>query len=75
LLRYELSRRKRWLGLGSVETFLLEEASQRSLRARALPADKLDPLKARRAERARSKPPSPLALRPLLRQTEYLMPR
>jgi integrase len=51
-LRYELRRKKRWLGLGSVATFSLEEARQRARRARQLLADKIDPLEARRAERA-----------------------
>jgi len=52
LLRYELRHQKRWMGLGSVATFSLEEARQRARRARQLLAGKIDPLEARRSERA-----------------------
>src|SRR5262249_33309755 len=52
LLRYELRGRKRWMGLGSLATFTLEEARGRARRARQLLADGIDPLEARRAERA-----------------------
>jgi|SRR5215813_2870041 len=52
LLRFELNGRKRWMGLGSAATFTLAEARERALAARKLLADKIDPLDARRAERA-----------------------
>jgi len=52
LLRFELNGQKRWMGLGSVATFTLAEARERALAARKLLADKIDPLVARRAERA-----------------------
>jgi integrase len=52
LLRYELRGKKRWMGLGSVATFSLEEARARARKARQLLADGIDPLDARRAERA-----------------------
>src|SRR5262249_48051932 len=52
LLRFELRGRKRWMGLGSAATFTLAEARERALAARKLLADGIDPLVARRAERA-----------------------
>jgi integrase len=52
LLRFELRGRKRWMGLGSAATFTLAEARERALAARKLLADKIDPLDARRTERA-----------------------
>jgi integrase len=52
LLRYELRGKKHWLGLGSLATFTLEEARQRARRARQLLADGINPLDAKRAERA-----------------------
>src|SRR5262249_8434814 len=52
LLRYELGGRRRWMGLGSAATFTLAEARERALAARKLLADGIDPLVARRAERA-----------------------
>jgi len=52
LLRFELNGRKRWMGLGSAATFTLAEARERALAARKLLADKIDPLDARRTERA-----------------------
>jgi hypothetical protein len=41
------------MGLGSTETFSLEEARRRAHEARQLLADEIDPLDARRAERAK----------------------
>src|SRR5262249_30148960 len=52
LLRYELRGVRRWMGLGSLADFSLEEARQRARRARQLLADGVDPLEARRVERA-----------------------
>src|SRR5215831_7634259 len=52
LLRYEINKQSRWMGLGSAATFTLAEARERAHRARQLLADKIDPLAARRAERA-----------------------
>ena len=51
-LRYQLRGRTRWMGLGSARTFSLEEARQRAKEARQKLTDKVDPLEARRAERA-----------------------
>jgi integrase len=52
LLRYELAGARRWMGLGSAATFTLAEARERARAARKLLADGIDPLDARRAERA-----------------------
>ena len=52
LLRYEHNGRERWMGLGPVHTFRLEEARERARRARQSLLDGIDPLDARRAERA-----------------------
>lgn len=52
LLRYERDGRERWMGLGSAHTFTLEEARERAREARKLLADGIDPLEAKRAERA-----------------------
>jgi len=52
LLRYERNGRKRWMGLGALRDFSLEEARERARKARQLLADGVDPLEARKAERA-----------------------
>ena len=52
LLRYELNKRERFLGLGSLDTFSLKEARERARSARQKIADGIDPVDARRAERA-----------------------
>jgi integrase len=52
LLRYEREGRERWMGLGSAQTFTLEEARERARDARKLLADGIDPLEAKRAEKA-----------------------
>jgi integrase len=52
LLRYERAGRERWMGLGPLHTFTLEEARARARQARQQLADGIDPLDARRAERA-----------------------
>jgi integrase len=54
LLRYELHAKKHWMGLGSLKTFTLNEARSRARRARQLLADGIDPLAARRTERAQA---------------------
>ena len=53
LLRYERGGRERWMGLGALHTFSLAEARDRARKARQLLADGIDPLDARKAERAR----------------------
>ena len=50
LLRYEINGTKRWMGLGSVADFSLDEARDRARKARQLLADGIDPLAMRRAE-------------------------
>ena len=52
LLRYRLHGRERWMGLGSVNDFSLDEARERARRARQLIKDGVDPLDARAADRA-----------------------
>lgn len=59
LLRYEISaptakngRRERWMGLGSVDTFDLDEARERARKARQQLKDGIDPLEERKAARA-----------------------
>lgn len=52
LLRYERAGKERWMGLGSAQTFTLEEARERARNARKLLADGIDPIESRRAERA-----------------------
>src|SRR5271155_3288494 len=52
LLRYERAGRERWMGLGPLHTFTLEEARARARQARQQIADGIDPLDARKAERA-----------------------
>jgi Phage integrase central domain/Arm DNA-binding domain len=52
LLRYERDGRERWLGLGALADFTLDEARARARRARQQLADGIDPLAAREAERA-----------------------
>ncbi|MGA7453957.1 MAG: integrase arm-type DNA-binding domain-containing protein [Rhodoplanes sp.] len=52
LLRYVLNGRERWMGLGKLADFNLEEARERAKAARQLLADGTDPLEARKAERA-----------------------
>jgi integrase len=54
-LRYQLDGRPHWLGLGSARTFSLEEARQRAKAARQLWTDGVDPIDAKRAERAAKK--------------------
>jgi integrase len=62
LLRYERDdcrpnrigkRRERWMGLGPVDDFTLDEARERARKARQLLKDGIDPLEARKAERIR----------------------
>jgi hypothetical protein len=53
ILRYELRRRKREMGLGSTRDFSLEQVRQRARSAHQLLADKIDPLEMRRAEQAK----------------------
>jgi integrase len=52
LLRYQLAGEKHWMGLGSYPDFSLAEARERARRERQKLADGIDPLSAKRAERA-----------------------
>jgi len=51
-LRFQLNGKSRWMGLGSARVFSLSKARQRAKEAHEKLADKLDPISARRAERA-----------------------
>ncbi len=52
LFRFERGGHERWLGLGPLHTFSLDEARERARRARQTLADGVDPLDARKSERA-----------------------
>jgi hypothetical protein len=52
LLRWERDGRERWMGLGSLADFNLDEARERARRARQQIKDGRDPIEERRAERA-----------------------
>jgi integrase len=52
LLRYERAGRERWLGLGPLRDFDLEEARARARKARQLLRDGVDPIEAKRREHA-----------------------
>jgi integrase len=54
-LRYQLNGSPHWMGLSSARVFSLPEARQRAEAARQQLADKLDPLDAKRSERAAAK--------------------
>ncbi len=51
LLRFELNKRERFMGLGPYPDFSLKEARQRAREARQKLADGIDPIEARDAER------------------------
>ena len=52
LLRFQRDGRERWMGLGSVHDFSLDEARERARKARQQLKDGIDPLDARRADKA-----------------------
>jgi integrase len=53
VLRYMLDRRPRWMGLGPLALYGLQEARARALDARRQRHEGIDPIEARRAARAR----------------------
>jgi integrase len=53
VLRFMLDRKPRWMGLGPVSLYGLQEARQKALDARRLRHEGIDPIEARRAQRAR----------------------
>jgi integrase len=55
VLRYMLAGRPRWMGLGPLSLYGLSEARTRALDARRKRHDGIDPIEARRAERARQR--------------------
>ena len=55
VLRYMLDRRPRWMGLGPLALYGLAEARSRALHARQRRHDGMDPIDARRADRARQR--------------------
>jgi integrase len=54
-LRFQLHGRPHWMGLGSARVFSLQQARERAKAAHQLLADKIDPLDAKRSERAAAK--------------------
>lgn len=52
LFRYERQGRERWMGLGPLHAFDLDEARERARVARKQLADGIDPVEAKKAERA-----------------------
>jgi integrase len=55
VLRYMLDRRPRWMGLGPLALYGLQEARTKALAARRQRHEGIDPIEARRAERARQR--------------------
>jgi integrase len=55
VLRYMLDRKPRWMGLGPLSLFGLQEARAKALDARRKRHEGIDPIEARRAERARQR--------------------
>ena len=55
VLRYMLNRKPHWMGLGPVALYGLQDARERALVARRQSHDGVDPIQARRAERARQR--------------------
>jgi integrase len=55
VLRYMLDRRPRWMGLGPLALYGVADARARALDARRKRHDGIDPIEARRAERARKR--------------------
>jgi integrase len=55
VLRYMLDRRPRWMGLGPLSLYGLAEARARALDARRKRHEGIDPIEARRAERAQQR--------------------
>jgi integrase len=53
LFRFERRGRERWMGLGPLHAFNLKEARERARKAKQQLFDGIDPLEARRAERAK----------------------
>ena len=53
-LRYQRNGRERWLGLGPLHTVTLKDARERARAARLQLLDGIDPIDARRAERAKA---------------------
>lgn len=53
VFRFERGGRERWMGLGSAADFTLPEARERARKARQQLADGIDPIEARKSEKAR----------------------
>ena len=62
LLRYVIKGRERWMGLGALGDFNLEEARERARAARQLLADGQDPIEVRNARRAEEAAATALAV-------------
>ena len=55
VLRYMLDRKPHWMGLGPLSLYGLQEARAKALDARRKRHEGIDPIEARRAERARQR--------------------
>src|SRR5262249_48197722 len=55
VLRYMLDRKPHWMGLGPVALYGLQDARARALDARRKRHEGIDPIQARRSERARQR--------------------
>src|SRR5215470_16844755 len=55
VLRFMLNRNPRWMGLGPLALYSLQEARAKALDARRKRHEGIDPIEARRAERARQR--------------------
>src|SRR5215472_8966254 len=55
VLRFMLNRRPRWMGLGPLALYGLQEARAKALEARRKRHEGIDPIEARRAERAQQR--------------------
>src|SRR5690349_16407628 len=55
ILRYMLDRRPRWMGLGPANLYSLQEARAKARDARRLRHEGVDPIDARREQRARKR--------------------
>jgi integrase len=55
ILRFMLDRRPRWMGLGPLDLYGLQDARAKALDARRKRHEGIDPIEARRAERARQR--------------------
>ena len=61
VFRYERAGKTREMGLGSLDTFSLDEARERARKCRQLLVEGEDPIEKRKAARAKTAPPKPVS--------------